>query len=59
MGSYVLLVCYCMRDIVSVIRSLNPFEDNVEVLTSVKNDAMRILSMSFSKMDIVKKHMSS
>ena len=35
MGSYVLLVCYCMRDIVSVIRSLNPFEDNVEVLKGI------------------------
>lgn len=59
MGSYVLLVCYCMHDLVSAIKSLNPFEDNVEALTSVRNDSMRLLSMSFSNMDVVKKYMSS
>ena len=59
MGSYVLLACYCMHDLVSAIKSLNPFEDNVEALTSVRNDSVRFLSMSFSNMDVVKKYMSS
>lgn len=59
MGSYVLLACYCMHDLISAIKSLNPFEDNVEALTSVRNDSVRFLSMSFSNMDVVKKYMSS
>ena len=43
-----------MHDLVSAIKSLNPFEDNVEALTSVRNDSVRFLSMSFSNMDVVK-----
>lgn len=34
-------------------------DDNVEALTSVRNDSVRFLSMSFSNMDVVKKYMSS
>lgn len=49
----------CFEEIEEVTPKHLLFEDNVEALTSVRNDSVRFLSMSFSNMDVVKKYMSS